>query len=60
MAKILSDGCHVKDAEEFAETIRCNKGIKELDGVAFIDTTNMSPEQIGQQIAQTILSLTKP
>jgi hypothetical protein len=52
-------GCDVRDADEFAETLHCNKAIKELEGVTFINTTNMSPEHIGQKIVQTILYLTK-
>lgn len=52
-------GCDVRDADEFAETIRCNRAIKELEGVTFIDTTNMNLEHIGEKIAQTILHQTK-
>ena len=52
-------GCDVQDADEFAETLHCNKAIKELESVHLINTTNMSPEHIGQEIVQTILYLTK-
>ena len=52
-------GCDVRDTAEFAETLRCNKAIKELEGVTSIDTTNISPEHVGQKIIQTILYLTK-
>jgi hypothetical protein len=52
-------GCDVRDADEFAETLRCNKGIKELKNVTFIDTSDISVEHIGQKVAHAILSLTR-
>ena len=52
-------GCDVRDADEFAEALRCNNGIKKLEGVTFIDTKNMDSRQTGEKIVETIMHLTK-
>ena len=51
-------GCEVRDAAEFAEALRCHRGIMQLQGVTFIDTTGMSAERVGQEIVRTIMHLT--
>jgi len=52
-------GCDIRDADDFAEALRCNEGIKKLENVTFINTTSLSSEHVGQEIVRTILSLTK-
>jgi dephospho-CoA kinase len=52
-------GDDIRDAEEFASSLECNRGIRELQGVTLIDTTSMSVEQTASQVLRTILDLTR-
>jgi hypothetical protein len=51
-------GEDIRDAEEFAESLRCNRGIRELKGVTLIDTTGIDIEETAVQVLQTIMNLT--
>jgi hypothetical protein len=51
-------GDDIRDAQEFAESLRCNRGIRELKGVTLIDTTDMTVEEAAMTLLHTILDLT--
>jgi len=52
-------GEDTRDAEDFASSLACNRGVRQLKGVTLIDTTDLDVDETAANLLDTILSLTR-